>query len=288
MERRLQELSPELHRRFTDAVIALQSYLSKYQAVFPYFTDHSELHSLSVLEFCNRLIGDQIGQLNADEIYALLAACYFHDTGMGISADHYAEFSQKIDFGDYFERHALRGHEDVQAVIRDYHNEFSGLFVKKYASFFEIPSDAHVFAIVQIVRGHRATDLMDPGEYPVCLQIPGGNTICLPYLTALIRLADEIDVSASRNPVLLYDMEALTDEKDIIEFGKHNAIRTVGVSGDAFTLTVDYEDPAIAGHIAGLARKMQATLDTCRRAVNDRTPFRITQERVEICKNGFN
>ena len=56
---------------------------------------------------------------------------------------------------------------------------------------------------------------------------------------------------------ILKETVGVTDEKDIIEFGKHNAIRTVSVSGDAFTLTVDYEDPAIAGHIAGLARKMQ-------------------------------
>ena len=35
MERRLRDLSPELHRRFTEAVFGLQNILTKYQKVFP-------------------------------------------------------------------------------------------------------------------------------------------------------------------------------------------------------------------------------------------------------------
>ena len=52
---------------------------------------------------------------------------------------------------------------------------------------------------------------MDESEYPAALRVPDGNTVCLPYLAALIRLADEIDVAAARNPTLLYDIESLTD-----------------------------------------------------------------------------
>lgn len=55
LERRLKELSPELHSRFTDTVFALQQILSNYQLIFPLFTDHTELHSLNINEFCNKL-----------------------------------------------------------------------------------------------------------------------------------------------------------------------------------------------------------------------------------------
>ena len=72
MERRLRDLDPELHQRFTDTVFGLQYILSNYKLLFPAFTDHTELHSLSVIDFCNHLIGDQIDRLNADEIYVLL------------------------------------------------------------------------------------------------------------------------------------------------------------------------------------------------------------------------
>ena len=85
MEYRLKELDPGLHGRFTDAVFAMQHILSNYKLIFPEYTDHTELHTLTVIDFCNRLIGDQIDRMNADELYVLLMGCYFHDSGMGIS-----------------------------------------------------------------------------------------------------------------------------------------------------------------------------------------------------------
>ena len=183
MERRLRDLDPQLHRRFTDTVFGLQYILSNYKLLFPRFTDHTELHSLSVIDFCNRLIGAQIERMNADEIYVLLMGCYFHDTGMGITMKDYEAFSREIDFGNYFDTH---DRDNLPATIRDFHNEFSGLFIRKYAELFEIPSEAHLWAIIQISRGHRKTDLMDEAEYPIALKMPDGNAVCLPYLSALI------------------------------------------------------------------------------------------------------
>ena len=60
MERRLYLLNPELHMRFRSAVFALQHILTNYKLIFPEYTDHSSLHSLTVIDFCNRLIGDQL------------------------------------------------------------------------------------------------------------------------------------------------------------------------------------------------------------------------------------
>ena len=279
MERRLKELDLDKHRRFTDAVFALQHILSNYQLIFPYFTDHTELHSLTVIDFCNRLIGPQIDRLNADEIYTLLMGSYFHDTGMGVSRRDYEQFSAEIDFGDYFETHSR---DDPPAIIRDFHNEYSGRFIRKYAEFFEIPSPAHLLAVVQVSRGHRKTDLTDESIYPTALAVPGGNTICLPYLAALIRLADEIDVSAQRNSGLLYDVDGLTDPTGIKEYGKHRAVRELRITEDAFTLMVRTEDPRMLELLRLEAGKMQQTLDGCRRAVHGRTPYVITQTRVKM------
>ena len=75
MERRLRALNPGLHRRFADAVIALQYNLSHYKRLFPEYTDHTNLHSIAVIDFCNRLIGNQLHRLSADELYALLMGC---------------------------------------------------------------------------------------------------------------------------------------------------------------------------------------------------------------------
>ena len=140
MERLLRQMNPDLHKRFTDAVFSLQHVLTNYKMIFPEYTDHTSLHTLTVIDFCNRLIGDQIGRLNADELYALLMGCYLHDTGMGITMKDYEAFSRRIDFGTYFDTHSR---DDLPAIIRDFHHEYSGQFIRKYADVFEIPSREH-------------------------------------------------------------------------------------------------------------------------------------------------
>ena len=279
MERRLFQLDPVLHKRFTDAVFALQFNLSKYKLIFPEYTDHSNLHSMDVINFCNQLIGDQIDRMNADELYILLSACYLHDTGMGVTMKDYREFSERIDFGNYFENHSR---EDIPGIIRDFHHQFSGQFIQKYAALFYFPSMEHEWAIQMVSRGHRKTDLMDERAYPLALRMPGGNRVYLPYLAALIRLSDEIDVAAERNPILLYDLEALTDEKQIMENKKLKAVRSLLVTEKRFILSLDPVEEDVLLQIKIVADKMQQTLNDCRAAVCGRTHYAITQEDVLI------
>lgn len=279
LERRLKELDPFLHSRFVDTVFSLQQILSNYQLIFPLFTDHTELHSLNIIEFCNKLIADQVDKLNADEIYCILLGCYFHDTGMGVSRGDFEEFSKQIDFGNYFETHSR---DNYPEIVRNFHNEYSGLFIKKYARFFEFPSEAHMFAIIQISRGHRKTDLFDKKEYPVSLMTPHGNTICLPYLSALVRLADEIDVTASRNSEAIYDLSKIVEEVHLIEFMKHEAVRGLEIKEKEFVMYVKTDDEKILKSLSVLAGKMKKTLDECRKVVNEETPYRISQETIRI------
>lgn len=279
LERRLKELDPYLHSLFVDTVFSLQQILSNYQLIFPLFTDHTELHSLNIIEFCNKLIADQVDKLNADEIYCILLGCYFHDTGMGVSRGDFEEFSKQIDFGNYFETHSR---DNYPEIVRNFHNEYSGLFIKKYARFFEFPSEAHMFAIIQISRGHRKTDLFDKKEYPVSLMTPNGNTICLPYLSALVRLADEIDVTASRNSEAIYDLSKIVEEVHLIEFMKHEAVRGLEIKEEEFVMYVKTDDEKILKSLSVLAEKMKKTLDECRKVVNEETPYRISQETIRI------
>ena len=281
LERRLRELNPELHSRFTDAVFAMFNILSNYKLIFPDFTDHTELHSLNVIDFCNKLIANQINKLNADEIYCILLGCYFHDTGMGISKTDYEEFSQQIDFKDYFNTHSK---DDLPAIIRSFHNEYSGLFIEKYSKFLELPSEEHLFAIKQIARGHRKTNLLDKGEYPIDYKVPNQNTICLPYLAALVRLADEIDITAARHVHINFDFTKVSKEIDLIEFMKHEAVKELVVTEKEFIMKIKSNDEKIINGLEIVAKKMQKTLDECRLAVNGVTPFEITQERVTVVK----
>ena len=54
---------------------------------------------------------------------------------------------------------------------------------------------------MQAVRGHRKTDLWDENAFPAAFQI-GTESVCLPYIAGIIRLADEMDLCRDRNSTL--------------------------------------------------------------------------------------
>ena len=128
-EQKLKRENPHLHKLFGNSVFCVQQMLVKYQNIFPTYTDHTALHSLEVIDFCNHLIGRNIDQMNADEIYVLLMAAYLHDSGMGITMSDYENFRKRIDFEDYFDTHSQ---ENIPDIIRDFHQEKSMQNFLKY------------------------------------------------------------------------------------------------------------------------------------------------------------
>lgn len=278
LERRLMKLSPELHQRTKESAFVLQNMLESYLPRFPDFTDHSILHSMDVLDFCNKLVGtSQAEKLSAAECYVIIMGCYLHDIGMGVNAKDYELFSREIDFGDYLQTHSL---DDTRNVTRAFHNEYSGLFIRKYASLFDIPNEEMLFAIIQVSRGHRKTDLYDEKEYPDLESEYG--VIRTAYLSAIVRLADEIDVASDRNPELLFDTSKYTDAVSVHEFGKHESIRRVEIREDSIALLTKPKSPEYIPLIEELAEKIQHTLDYCRDVSEKRSEFRIAQSKVVI------
>ena len=125
----------------------------------------------------------------------------------------------------------------------------------------------------------------DDKEYPTALAIPGSkNTICVKYLAALIRLADEIDVTAARNSKVIYDLSKITGEINIVEFMKHEAVKGLDVNEKDFIMKVQTDDEKIYKGLLNVASKMQKTLDQCRTVVNEATPYTISQEKVKVEK----
>ena len=279
LENRLAELSHDLHRRFSNMVFAMQNTLFRFHIHFPEFTDHSVLHSMSVLNSCNLLIGPrQIGRLNAAEIYVLMMSCYLHDIGMGISMNQYDEFVREIPVEGYLKKHPDASEANV---IRSFHHEFSACFIRKYEELLELPSPEYTFAVVQVCRGHRCTDLFDPVQFPEDWSVPDGNRINLPYLSAILRLADEIDVSEARNPALLYDMESFDDPGEIAYHRRHQAVSEVVITEDAISLHILPCEPDIQAMLQSMISKMQETLDYCREVSKTKSSFEIAQRCVK-------
>ncbi|MCR5775366.1 MAG: hypothetical protein K6G42_09810 [Lachnospiraceae bacterium] len=163
IETRLMEEDEALHKRVDDCKVVLRHLLDSFQTWFPHFTDHSIMHSTGVLEFCNLILRQQVYSLSLIECYVLAMSCYLHDVGMGVTRENFESFTKEIDLDSYLRRFP---DADETRIIRDFHHEFSGKFINKYADLFDIPDEDVRFAIVQVSRGHRKTDLYDEKEYP--------------------------------------------------------------------------------------------------------------------------
>ena len=153
IERRLATIDSDLHNCYKDCMTISQDMLSRYESTFPDFTDHTVLHSLDILDTCNVLIGDQLDQLSADDLYVLLMGILYHDVGMGISISDYEQFLP------LFPNHYVPSPgEERRDVIRKNHHEFSVLFLNKYGEILNFPNDRYLAAVIQVCRGHRKTD----------------------------------------------------------------------------------------------------------------------------------
>ena len=282
LEKRLNKEAPELSARVRDCTYVLTRMLDHYLRRFPSFTDHSLLHSLTVLESCNQIIGrEQVKKLGTLECYVLIMSCYLHDIGMGISEGELEKYSKEIDFGDYFMNHPR---DNEAQAVRDFHNELSGVFINKFADFLEIPSPELTQAISRVARGHRKTDLFDDEKYGIIKT--QGQILRINYLSAVLRLADEIDVASDRNPELLFDTSNITDERSILAFGTHESISRVDVTAYEIVLIVDYKSSEYVEPVEKLKDKIQATLDYCREVAEKKSDLTIWQKTVRIKKAG--
>jgi len=105
----------------------------------------------------------------------------------------------------------------------------------------------------------------------------------LPYLASLIRLADEIDIASDRIPEMLVDYDVVAkDEKCVREYEKHHAIRHLKIEEDKFIMQVYTEDEKLFSEIAQLKEKVEKTLSYCRKVIEERTPFTLTQKTIEL------
>jgi len=201
LRRALKDKNENLFSRLQPIEDAARSVLTYTASKFPYYTPHNFSHSLNVEENLNWLIPDEIKtKMNAYEIFFLLIAAWLHDWGMVASKEEKAE--------DVRKSHHIRTEE-----------HFEKLHDKVHLS----PAEARV--IGRICRGHREEDLFDQKYDDVFF---GSNIpIRVRFLAAVLRVADECDVTANRTPEIIYytlKPEGASEE----EFRKHLSITGIG------------------------------------------------------------
>ena len=269
-ERALKTKDTFLHSCYRNSVFAMDRLLMNYKSVFPFYTNHTFEHSTQVINYCNMLAGaENVEKLNADELYILLMGAGLHDIGMGVSRKDFDAVKDRVDGLDQY----IKDHPDepLGEYTREFHQELSAETIRKYSALFEIPSEEYVYCIGQIARGHRKHDLMNIEEYDPAFRLESGNTVRLPYLAVLVKLADELDVTADRN--LLFDMAVLqnwnNDSK--AHFIRHSAVHRLLPCGDKIVIQYDTDDAEIEKDIRELERKARLILEEYVTVIRERT-----------------
>lgn len=250
--------------------------LDRYRNVFPQYTDHSSLHCLNIMNLAGQLVGDCLLQLNGSELYVLLTGILFHDLGMGISKADFEGLAPVL----CGELYPVKGRE--AELIREYHQEFSALLVEKYSDIFEIRKE-YVFPVMQAVRGHRKTDLWDENAFPAAFQI-GTESVCLPYIAGIIRLADEMDLCRDRNSILGGEEQMISDSYSRLVWRTHDTVTGMELTEKECILYAEGGDRDIWEELGKWTRKLQKTMDEVEQVITCRTPFFLPKRMVRIDK----
>lgn len=275
LELRLKLVDSGLFSKFEETKLAVNLLLGKYSANFPTYTDHSAAHTLEVFEIASDLLTkSEIENLNADEIYILSMACLLHDIGMCIPVEKIKEISNSDDFIEY-----KKAHPDIstEEYIRDIHHLLSEQFILTEWEELKIPSEKYALGIGRVAAGHRKVDIGDFDIYEPRFFAKGGKSFtCLPYLSAILRIADELDVTNSRTPRLLTKYYMPNNEISIREWEKHMATSQRNYLDGTVVFEVVCSDQNIYAALQEQFEKIQNVINLCQKVIrsvpNIRTP----------------
>ena len=162
-----------------------------------YYTLHGLDHSIYVIKILEKLIDglNPKDNLNETEIFYLLSAAFLHDVGMQCKYQDDGERAAKIS--------KSKGKPySVQDLIRDEHHTRSGRYIKD--NFKSLKLDHFEAECIRLIsEGHRQIEL-DSKEYDD--QLIGLESVRVRLLSALLRLADELDIAYTRAPEILFDI----------------------------------------------------------------------------------
>lgn len=215
----LEEESPSKYDKFNLLLSQAEDILPKIRVIFPKYNNHDIKHAETVVGILDDILPENIKKsLNCDEIFCLLSAAWLHDIGM---------VPDKNEIED-FENSTKERREEIRAEIRDKHHIRSYNFVLN-EDYFDLDNDEKKI-IGNICRAHRQINIKDSLEEKYRTSSSGG-IIRLQFLGAILRIADECDITSKRVSKH-YIEEARTDIGFTLHDKKHELIDYVYLEND--------------------------------------------------------
>ena len=226
----------ELYGRLLNIRKKAEPLLSYTQGKFPYYTPHDFSHSANVEENLNWLVPDQLKEdMNKYELFFIIVAAWLHDWGM-------------IGGND----------EDSEAIREEHHSRTEIYFETKHDNLNLSEHEARIIGCIS--KGHRKVDL-NTQEYDDV--VFGQNfKIRKRFLSALLRIADECDITHNRTPEVIY-YTINPKEQSEAEFKKHLSISGIGQLEEKHKIYISAiaRDPKGARTLREVTQKIQCELD---------------------------
>lgn len=226
-----------LHSRLNEIREKANELMTFTQGTFPFYTPHDFHHSRNVEENLNWLIPDQIKEkMNTTEIFFLIISAWFHDWGMvgqpgedSVSIREMHHIRTEKNFNTYYQDVNLTNHESM--------------------------------IVGRICKGHRKVDL-NTDEFDDIL-FKQDIVIRRRFLAALLRIADECDITSNRTPEIIYhsiNPSGVSKE----EFEKHLTISGIGQFDEPHKIYISAiaRDPKGAETLREVRENIQKELDS--------------------------
>ena len=226
--------------------------LEKIIDLFTDYTKHDIEHSDKVIKLLDILISDNLkSNLNEYNLYFLLCAAFLHDIGMTV-------FDEEFEEEEVFK--LKNNPEELKEYIRDNHHVQSEKFIIQNYKNLYIQNEHQAFIIGKICKGHRKEDLSLYDIDHKYLEF----SINIPLLAAFLRIADELDITFERIPLIDGDI-VLPRNKVSCDYWK-NHLNISGVSlSEEDPLMVKYsarcEDPKIHRTLKRLESKINHQIE---------------------------
>ena len=204
----LKSSDSDYYGRFQEIESSVISVMSNTRFFFPTYTNHDFKHLNNVEDIINSMLTEEVKEdLSDEEIFCLLSATWLHDIGMIPVNNEKEEYDNKMP----------EERKQFAKNVRFEHHIRSKCYIENHKEKLNL-DDFEADIIGNICKGHRQVDL---GKYE---DVHSKTKVRLASLSAILRLADECDVSHNRETTLSQEG---VDEETLEEHYKiHELVRT--------------------------------------------------------------
>ena len=195
---------------------------SRITAIFPKYTLHDCGHSFRIINYMSQIVNNY-KDLSDLEITLLILSSLLHDIGMGVSEDDLALIKKDhFEFSKFKYSTMLRlmkGDEvaATQEYIRRIHAELSGRYIrdnlKSNLMASNMPHLDYSEDLALICESHTKEFDWIKSHLSVH-EVRGSYAFNAQYISAVLRLADILDIDGNRTPYKLYKLIAPSGKSD--------------------------------------------------------------------------